>query len=270
MLLLLLCCHPALTRAAQVALTLRAVGGLTTAQIARAFLVPEATMAQRISRAKGRLREVGARFRLPAGDELPDRLASLQHVLYLIFNEGYASTDGATLYDVSLTDEAIRLTRQLHDQLQGSGEVTGLLALMLLTDARRAARADADGALVPLAEQDRGRWDRTAIAEGARLLETVLGRGHVGPFQLQAAIAAVHCEAQSWEETDWMQIVVLYRMLDDIAPQPGGDPQPGRRRCDGARARRRSAHAGPGAGRHAGAAQPSGPRCPSALAGDDR
>jgi RNA polymerase sigma factor (sigma-70 family) len=219
-LLLLLCCHPALTRASQVALSLRAVGGLTTAQIARAFLVPESTMVQRISRAKARLREVDARFTLPAREELPDRMASLQHVLYLIFNEGYTSTGGATLYDVSLTGEAIRLTRQLHQQLPDSAEVAGLLALMLLTDARRAARAHADGSLVPLARQNRARWDRAAITEGTRLLETVLTRGHVGPYRLQAAIAAVHSEAKSWEETDWMQIVVLYRMLDDIAPSP--------------------------------------------------
>lgn len=219
-LLLLLCCHPALPRASQVALTLRAVGGLTTGQIARAFSVPESTMAQRIVRAKARLRQVDARFSLPSPQELPDRLTALQHVLYLIFNEGYTSTEGQTLYDVSLTDEAIRLTRQLHEQLPDCDEVAGLLALMLLTDARRAARADADGSLVPLSDQDRGRWDRAAITEGTRLLETVLGRGHVGPYQLQAAIAAVHCEAESWEETDWMQIVVLYRMLDDIAPSP--------------------------------------------------
>jgi RNA polymerase sigma factor (sigma-70 family) len=219
-LLLLLCCHPALMRASQVALTLRAVGGLTTAQIARAFLVPESTMGQRISRAKARLREVGAGFMLPTPEDLPDRMASLQHVLYLIFNEGYTSTDGATLYDVSLTDEAIRLTRQLHEQLPSSDEVAGLLALMLLTDARRSARAHADGSLVPLAIQDRARWDRAAIAEGTGLLETVLPRGHVGPYQLQAAIAAVHSEAKSWEETDWMQILILYRMLDDIVPSP--------------------------------------------------
>jgi len=219
-LLLLLCCHPALTRASRVALTLRAVGGLTTAQIARAFLVPETTMAQRISRAKTRLREVDAGSSLPAAEQLPDRLASLQDALYLIFNEGYTSSTGATLYDVSLTQEAIRLTRQLRDCLPGSDEVAGLLALMLLTDARRGARANADGSLVPLADQDRARWDRAAIAEGSQLLETVLTRGHLGPYQLQAAIAAVHSESRSWEETDWMQIVVLYRMLDDTAPSP--------------------------------------------------
>ena len=220
LLLLLLCCHPAVPRAAQVALTLRAVGGLTTTQIARAFSVPEPTMAQRIVRAKARLRQVDARFTLPNAEELPDRLTSLQHVLYLIFNEGYTSTQGQALYDVSLTDEAIRLTRQLHDQLPDCGEVTGLLALMLLTDARRVARAEPDGSLVPLADQDRTRWDLAAIAEGTRLLEAVLGRRQVGPYQIQAAIAAVHAEAKSWDETDWMQIVVLYRMLDDIAPSP--------------------------------------------------
>jgi RNA polymerase sigma factor (sigma-70 family) len=218
--LLLLCCHPALPRPAQVALTLRAVGGLSTAQIARAFLVPEPTMAQRISRAKARLRQVGARFTMPPPPELPDRVAAVAQVLYLIFTEGHTSTTGAGLIDIPLTAEAIRLARQLHRQLPAAGEVSGLLALMLLTDARRAARLDADGALVPLAQQDRGRWDQAAIGEGIALIEAALPTGPVGPFQLQAAIAAVHAEAATAELTDWAQIQTLYRMLSDLAPSP--------------------------------------------------
>ncbi len=218
--LLLLCCHPALTRASQVALTLRAVAGLSTGQIARAFLVPEATMAQRISRAKNRLREVGARFGVPAAEHLPDRVAATAHVLYLVFTEGHASTTGAALYDVSLADEAIRLTRRLHGCLPHAGEVAGLLALMLLTDARRAARTRRDGSLVPLAEQDRTLWDRTRIREGIHLVERALPAGPVGPFQLQAAIAAVHAGASRAEDTDWTQIETLYRMLHDLAPGP--------------------------------------------------
>jgi RNA polymerase sigma factor (sigma-70 family) len=218
--LLLLCCHPALNRPAQVALTLRAVGGLSTAQIARAFLVPEATMAQRISRAKGRLREAGARFTVPSAGQLPDRIAAASQVLYLVFTEGHTSTTGADLYDASLADEAIRLTRQLHTRLPADGEVSGLLALMLLTDARRNGRTRADGSLVPLAEQDRSLWDRDAIDEGVRLVEAALPSGPVGPFQLQAAIAAVHAEAVGAQDTDWRQIATLYSMLDDLAPSP--------------------------------------------------
>ena len=218
--LLLLCCHPALTRPSQVALTLRAVGGLRTAQIARAFLVPEATMAQRISRAKARLLEVGARFTLPPAEELPDRVAAVAQVLYLIFTEGHTATTGTGLTDVSLAGEAIRLTRQLHRRLPAAAEVSGLLALMLLTDARRAARARPDGSLVPLADQDRSLWDRAGIAEGVRLLEAALPTGPVGPYQLQAAIAAVHAEAPSAAGTDWAQIEALYRMLDALAPGP--------------------------------------------------
>jgi RNA polymerase sigma factor (sigma-70 family) len=217
--LLLLCCHPALPRPAQVALTLRAVGGLSTAQIARAFLVPEATMAQRISRAKARLRQVEAPFATPAARELPDRLTAVAHVLYLIFTEGH-TTSGDSLYDVSLTAEAIRLTRRLHQHLPDTTEVAGLLALMLLTDARRAARISTDGTLVPLADQDRGRWDQAAIREGEVLLEAALPSGPVGPYQLQAAIAAVHAGARRAEDTDWAQIDVLYRMLRDLAPGP--------------------------------------------------
>jgi len=218
--LLLLCCHPALPRPAQVALTLRAIGGLSTAQIARAFLVPEATMAQRISRAKARLRQIDARFVLPPARELPGRLAAVAQVLYLIFTEGHTSTAGTGLIEDCLTGEAIRLTRQLHRQLPEAGEISGLLALMLLTDARRPARTGAGGALVPLAEQDRGRWDRARIGEGVALIEAALPSGPVGPYQLQAAIAAVHAEAARAEDTDWPQIELLYRMLADLTPGP--------------------------------------------------
>jgi RNA polymerase sigma factor (sigma-70 family) len=218
--LLLLFCHPALTRPSQVALTLRAVAGLSTAQVARAFLVPEATMAQRISRAKARLGQVGARFTLPSAEELPGRVAAVAQVLYLIFTEGHTASTGAALQRVELTGEAIRLARQLHGRLPDDGEVTGLLALMLLTDARRAARSRPDGSLVPLAEQDRSRWDRARIDEGVRLLEAALPTGPVGPYQLQAAIAAVHAEAPGAAATDWAQIETLYRMLDALAPGP--------------------------------------------------
>jgi RNA polymerase sigma factor (sigma-70 family) len=218
--LLLLCCHPALPRPAQVALTLRAVAGLSTAQIARAFLVPEATMAQRISRAKAKLRQAGARFTTPPPPELPERVAAVAHVLYLIFTEGHTTSTGTGLYDVSLTAEAIRLSRRLHRLLPDNSEITGLLALMLLTDARRAARIDADASLVPLAEQDRTRWDAAAIGEGIALIEAALPVGPVGPYQLQAAIAAVHAEAERAEDTDWSQIETLYRMLANIAPGP--------------------------------------------------
>jgi RNA polymerase sigma factor (sigma-70 family) len=218
--LLLLCCHPALTRPSQVALTLRAVAGLSTAQIARAFLVPEATMAQRIARAKARLGQAGARFTPPSAEELPGRVASVAHALYLIFTEGHTASTGRGLTDLSLADEAIHLTRQLHRHLPAVGEVTGLLALMLLTDARRAARTRPDGSLVPLADQDRSLWDRARIAEGVRLLEAALPAGPVGPYQLQAAIAAVHAEAPSAADTDWAQIETLYRMLDALAPGP--------------------------------------------------
>ncbi|MGB9378710.1 MAG: sigma-70 family RNA polymerase sigma factor [Mycobacteriales bacterium] len=218
--LLLLCCHPALTRPSQVALTLRAVGGMTTAQIARGFLVPEATMAQRISRAKTQLKTAGARFTIPAAEQLPDRVAAVAHVLYLIFTEGHTSTSGSRLTDPELVREAIRLTRQLHRHLPTVGEVTGLLALMLLTEARRAARTAADGSLIPLAEQDRSAWDRPLIDEGIGLVEAALPEGPVGPYQLQAAIAAVHAEAPSAADTDWRQIEALYRMLAEQTPGP--------------------------------------------------
>ena len=222
--LLLLCCHPALSRPSQVALTLRAVGGLSTDRIARAFLVPEATMAQRLTRARARLREVDAPFAVPPAAELPARVVAVAHVLYLIFTEGHTATTGTGLTDVSLADEAIRLTRRLHRllprEMAWESEVTGLLALMLLTHARRDARTDDNGALVLLAEQDRTRWDAALVAEGIALVEAALPDGPVGPYQLQAAIAAVHAEAADASDTDWTQIEVLYGMLADLAPSP--------------------------------------------------
>ncbi|PXY27473.1 RNA polymerase sigma factor [Prauserella muralis] len=218
--LLLLCCHPSLTPASQVALTLRAVGGLTTAEIARAYLVPEATIGQRISRAKQRITASGARFRLPSAEDRPRRIAGVLQVLYLVFNEGYTASSGAELVRTDLVAEAVRLARQLHAAVPEDGEAAGLLALMLLTDARRAARTRDDGALVPLAEQDRGRWDRNAIDEGLALVERTLASGPVGPYQLQAAIAAVHAEAPRAEDTDWPQILALYDLLRLTAPGP--------------------------------------------------
>ena len=218
--LLLLCCHPSLSPPAQVALTLRAVGGLTTAEIARALLVPETTVGQRISRAKQRIKSSGAEFRMPAEAEFPERIAAVLRVLYLIFNEGYTATSGAKLHRVELTAEAIRLTRQLHDRLPGDGEVSGLLALMLLTDARRPARTTPDGALIPLADQDRARWDAGAIAEGVSLISTALASAPVGPYQLQAAVAALHDEAARFGDTDWRQILHLYDLLNHIEPGP--------------------------------------------------
>ncbi|NUR26022.1 MAG: RNA polymerase sigma factor, partial [Catenulispora sp.] len=215
--LLFLCCHPALTPASQAALTLRAVGGLSTAEIAAAFLVPEATMAQRISRAKQRIKATGTVFTMPPEAELPARLAVVLHVLYLIFNEGYTATSGAELLRVELTAEAIRLARAVHALLPADGEVTGLLALMLLTDARRGARTTAEGELIPLAEQDRTRWDPVPIAEGERLLEQTLPYATPGPYQLQAAIAAVYAQPG---EIDWPQILGLYAILDRLAPGP--------------------------------------------------
>jgi predicted RNA polymerase sigma factor len=203
-----------------VALTLRAVGGLTTAEIARALLVPEATVAQRISRAKRRIKASGAEFRLPSGTERSEGVAAVLQVLYLIFNEGYAASSGPSLQRVELTTEAIRLARLLRQRLPADGEVAGLLALMLLTDARRPARTGPDGALVPLAEQDRGRWDAQAIAEGVALITEALAGTPIGPYQLQAAIAAVHDEAPRFEDTDWDQILGLYELLDRLAPGP--------------------------------------------------
>jgi RNA polymerase sigma factor (sigma-70 family) len=220
LILLLLCCHPALTPPSQIALTLKAVGGLTTAEIARAFFVPETTMAQRVSRAKQRIREAGATFAMPPADEVDDRLRAVLHVLYLIFNEGYTTSSGAQINRTDLTREAIRLTRELRRLRPGDGEVQGLLALMLLTEARRPARVSVDGELVSLADADRSRWDADAIAEGVELVTDALARGPVGAYQLQAAIAAVHDEAPSAEETDWPQVLALYQLLDHIAPNP--------------------------------------------------
>ncbi|MGC5009243.1 RNA polymerase sigma factor [Streptosporangium sp. DT93] len=215
---LFLCCHPALTPASAIALTLRSVGGLTTAEIARAFLVPEATMAQRISRAKQRVKASGVPFRMPLPEERARRLASVLHVLYLVFNEGYASSAGPDLQRVELAREAIRLTRMVHGLLPDDGEVAGLLALMLLTDARRPARTARDGSPVPLAEQDRSLWDGAAVAEGVALVTATLAHGAVGPYQLQAAIAALHDEAATAEETDWPQILALYGLLERMSP----------------------------------------------------
>jgi RNA polymerase sigma factor (sigma-70 family) len=215
--LLLLCCHPDLPVPAQLALTLRAVGGLTTAEIAAAFLVPEPTMAQRISRAKKTLRD--ARFALPPPAELPARLRVVLHALYLVFNEGYAASAGPRAHRADLTAEAVRLTRLVHRLRPADGEVAGLLALMLLTEARRDARV-VDGLLVPLAEQDRSRWDAGLVAEGVALVSRTLGRGPVGPYQLQAAIAAVHDEAPTAADTDWPQILALYDVLARVQPGP--------------------------------------------------
>ncbi|MFC4021968.1 RNA polymerase sigma factor [Micromonospora sp. GCM10011542] len=220
LILLFLCCHPALSAPSAVALTLRAVGGLSTAEIARAFLVPEATMAQRISRAKQRIRSSGTPFRMPDPPERADRLASVRQVLYLIFTEGHTSTAGPDLRRVDLAVEAIRLTRALHALLPRDSEVAGLLALMLLTEARSAARTGPSGELISLADQDRGRWDAAAIAEGIALVTEALPRGPVGPYQVQAAIAALHAEAPSTAETDWPQILALYQVLEQQSGSP--------------------------------------------------
>ena len=219
--LLFLCCHPSLSPSSQVALTLRAVGGLTTAEIARAFGVPEATMAQRISRAKQQIRAAGARFTPPDAADRDQRIRAVQQVLYLIFNEGYTASAGHRLQRTDLTAEGLRLARMLHGLLPGDEETAGLLALMLLTDARRAARATPDGALVPLTEQDRRRWDQRLIAEGTALLEQTLATSRaLGPYQLQAAIAAVHDEADSVADTDWAEILALYELLYKVSPGP--------------------------------------------------
>ena len=220
LLLLFLCCHPALSSASQLALTLRAVGGLTTAQIAHAFMTPEATVAQRISRAKQKIKAAGARFTPPPAGERTGRLQVVLQVLYLIFNEGYTASSGEDLHRPELTTEATRLVREVHRLLPGEGEVAGLLALMLLTDARRAARTRPDGALVPLAAQDRTLWHPAMIAEGVDLITRTLPKGPPGPYQLQAAIAAIHAEAPSADATDWPQIVALYRLLQRVAPNP--------------------------------------------------
>jgi RNA polymerase sigma factor (sigma-70 family) len=218
--LLLMCCHPALTQSSAIALTLRAVGGLTTAEIAKAFLVPEATMAQRISRAKQSIKASGVPFQLPNGQEQAQRLGAVLHVLYLIFNEGYTSSAGPYLQRLELSREAIRLTRSVHTLLPADGEVAGLLALMLLTDARRSARTGPDGELIPLTKQDRKLWDQTEISEGIALLTAALSKGSIGAYQLQAAIAAVHDEAARAEDTDWPQILALYELLKRISDNP--------------------------------------------------
>ncbi|MFN7995621.1 MAG: DUF6596 domain-containing protein [Bryobacteraceae bacterium] len=218
--LLFMCCHPALSRPSAIALTLRAVGGLTTAEIASAFLVPEATMAQRISRAKQTVRGSGIPFCLPDAHEREGRLAVVLHVLYLIFNEGYTSSSGVELVRADLSSEAIRLTRLLNRLLPGHGDVEGLLALMLLTDARRGARTGRGGELIPLAEQDRAHWDQPAIREGITLVTAALAKEPIGPYQVQAAIAAVHDEATRAEETDWPQILALYEVLKSMSDNP--------------------------------------------------
>ncbi|WP_194834378.1 RNA polymerase sigma factor [Nocardia sp. XZ_19_369] len=217
--MLVLCCHPSLSRSSQVALTLHAVCGVGTAEIAAAYLVPPRTMTQRLTRARSTLRSAGAVFELPSRSDLPSRIASVLDVCHLLFTEGHTRSAGGALVDCSLTEEAIRLTRQLHCAIPDHDEVAGALALMLLTHARAATRT-VDGNLVPLAEQNRSRWDWDLIAEGVGILERVLPRGHVGRFQLQAAIAAVHAESPTWERTDWPQISILYAMLDRVAPSP--------------------------------------------------
>jgi RNA polymerase sigma factor (sigma-70 family) len=218
--LLFLCCHPSLSVPSQLALTLRAVGGLSTAEIANAFLVPEATMGQRISRAKQTLKSSGIHFDLPPQAERAERLRVVLQVLYLLFNEGYTTSSGPALQRADLTTEAIRLVQMLHQLIPAEGEVAGLLALMLLTDARRAARSDADGSVVPLDEQQRDRWNMAQIEAGVALLTRTLGKGPIGPYQLQAAIAAVHDEAPTASETDWPQILALYEVLEQVSPGP--------------------------------------------------
>jgi len=218
--LLFMCCHPALSKTSAIALTLRAVGGLTTRQIAHAFLVPEATMAQRISRAKQSIKDSGIPFQLPTPDERVELLRSVLHVLYLIFSEGYTASAGAQLQRTDLSHEAMRLTRILHELQPDDTEVSGLLALMLLTDARRKARSTPDGDLIPLSEQDRTLWDKGQISEGVALISASLPKGSIGPYQLQAAIAAVHDEAARHEETDWPQIMVLYDLLMRMSDNP--------------------------------------------------
>jgi RNA polymerase sigma factor (sigma-70 family) len=220
LILLFMCCHPALTASSAIALTLRAVGGLTTAEIANAFLVPEATMAQRISRAKQTIKTSGTPFRLPSRPERAEQLPTVLHTLYLIFSEGYTSSIGSHLQRFDLSREAIRLTRNTRTLIPDNAEVSGLLALMLLTNARRAARTGTDEELIPLDKQDRSLWDRAEIFEGTELLASALARGAVGLYQLQAAIAAVHDEAERAEETDWPQILALYELLKRVSPGP--------------------------------------------------
>ena len=220
LILFFMCCHPALTSSSAIALTLRAVGGLTTAEIAHAFLVPESTMAQRISRAKQTIKSSGMRFCLPTPQEQVERLRSVLHVLYLIFNEGYTSSSGAHLQRLELSQEAIRLARCVYASLPDHAEVAGLLALMLLTDARHAARSGPNGELIPLDKQDRGMWDQAKISEGIALLTTALSKGSVGAYQLQATIAAIHDEAPRVEDTDWAQILAFYELLSNMSDNP--------------------------------------------------
>src|SRR5216684_1392667 len=218
--LLFMCCHPVLSTSSAIALTLRAVGGLTTFEIAKAFLVPEATMAQRISRAKQSIKASGVPFQMPLAEERAARLGAVMHVLYLIFSEGYTATSGPELHRSDLSGEALRLTRLLHRLVPGDSEVAGLLSLMLLTDARRAARTGPSGELIPLDQQDRSLWHRGAIEEGVALITATLPRGSIGPYQLQAAIAAVHDEAPSAKDTDWAEILALYEVLERVSPGP--------------------------------------------------
>lgn len=220
LILLFMCCHPSLSPASQIALTLRAVGGLSTAEIGRAFLVPESTMTRRITRAKETVKNSGAVFSMPVGRVRAERLGAVLHVLYLIFNEGYSTTAGPHLHRVDLSAEAIRLTRMARHELPDDSELAGLLALMLLTDARRLARTGPTGALIPMAEQNRGLWSTRDISEGLLLISEALPRGAVGPYQLQAAIAAVHAEARTAEATDWPRIVSLYDLLLRVSPSP--------------------------------------------------
>ncbi len=220
LILVYMCCHPALTPSSAIALTLRAVGGLTTAEIASAFLVPESTMAQRISRAKQSIKASGVPFELPTDEDRVERLRLVLHVLYLIFNEGYTASSGPLLRRSDLSLEAIRLTRAVHALLPEDGEVAGLLALMLLTEARHAARTGPDGELIPLTEQNRTLWDRGQIAEGIALLTATLSKGSVGAYQLQAAVAACHDEAERPEDTDWPQILALYGLLKRMSDNP--------------------------------------------------
>jgi RNA polymerase sigma factor (sigma-70 family) len=220
LILLFMCCHPALSQPSAIALTLRAVGGLTTAEIANAFLVPEATMAQRISRAKQSIKASGAPFRLPTDQEQTQRLSAVLHVLYLIFNEGYVASVGPHVQRLELSGEAIRLTRALHSGLPGNGEVAGLLALMLLTNARRKARTGPNEEMIPLDKQDRTLWDQSEISEGIALITAALSKGSISAYQLQAAIAAVHAEAARVEDTDWPQILTLYELLKRMSGNP--------------------------------------------------
>jgi RNA polymerase sigma factor (sigma-70 family) len=220
LILVFMCCHPSLTPALAIPLTLRAVGGLTTREIAAAFLVPEATMAQRISRAKAKIRASGEPFALPSPGDRPQRLALVLHVLYLLFNEGYTSSSGPDLARTDLSGEAIRLARAMLAAVPGDPELTGLLALMLLTDARRPARTAANGELIPLAEQDRSQWDRRLITEGTGLITGALRHGHLGEYQVQAAIAALHDQALSHDGTDWTQILTLYGRLESMTGNP--------------------------------------------------